>query len=72
MLPDLTRDTLDAVVELANAPQQVRGFGPVKAQAIERYRAFVAEKRDGLTMPDASGAAARAQAWPQPQAPATA
>eukprot|EP01034_Spumella_vulgaris_P037397 gene37396-46139_t len=39
---NLTRDNLAQAVELARLPQEIRGFGPVKHQAMEQYQRQVA------------------------------
>lgn len=38
LLGEATREKLDLLVEIAAAPQAVRGFGPVKLAAVERFR----------------------------------
>ncbi|HZX25436.1 MAG TPA: indolepyruvate ferredoxin oxidoreductase family protein [Telluria sp.] len=43
LLPRLTAHNLALAAELAALPEQIRGFGHVKEQAVERYRARVAE-----------------------------
>ena len=35
LLPALTKDNLAAAVALASLPDQIRGYGPVKARSVE-------------------------------------
>ena len=49
LLPVLNESTFEAACELAGAAGEIRGFGPVKLAAIERYRVKVAALRRSLS-----------------------
>lgn len=43
---ELTTSRLDLAVQLANAPERIRGYGPVKAAGIEDYESHRADLQD--------------------------
>ena len=47
LLPSLNGANHATAVELANLPEQIRGFGHVKEQAVEAFRARKAELLSG-------------------------
>ncbi|HEY1042898.1 MAG TPA: DUF6537 domain-containing protein, partial [Telluria sp.] len=51
VLPKLSADTLPLAIELAQLPEQVRGFGHVKEKAVARFRARKAELLEKLAAP---------------------
>ncbi|MEM9627360.1 MAG: indolepyruvate ferredoxin oxidoreductase family protein [Pseudomonadota bacterium] len=48
----LDAGTADQLVQLLSLPDQIRGFGPVKQEAIETYRLRRAELRNRLSSPE--------------------
>jgi indolepyruvate ferredoxin oxidoreductase len=53
ILANLSAETLDTAVELASLPEQIRGYGHVKARSIEAARRRREELHERLTAPDA-------------------
>ncbi|MBS1173340.1 MAG: indolepyruvate ferredoxin oxidoreductase [Proteobacteria bacterium] len=53
ILDNLSAETLDTAVELASLPEQIRGYGHVKARNIEAARRRREELRQRLTAQDA-------------------
>ena len=49
----LQRGGVDHAAEFAALPMDIRGFGPVKAKALDQYAALRAEALSALTSPDA-------------------
>jgi indolepyruvate ferredoxin oxidoreductase len=47
LLPSLDGASYATAVELANLPEQIRGFGHVKEKAVEQFRARKAELLSG-------------------------
>jgi indolepyruvate ferredoxin oxidoreductase len=54
----LSRENLAAAAELARLPQEIRGYGHVKAAAIERFEARKAELLKAFDAPEPVGKAA--------------
>jgi indolepyruvate ferredoxin oxidoreductase len=51
LLPTLSADTLPLAVELAQLPEQIRGFGHVKEKAVAQFRVRKAELLEKLAAP---------------------